>query len=145
MSNTTFALVFVLCVNVILFLAQAAIDDINPGGDFYNCEGSLLSKFDAGNCSGSTHTLADGSPISLLPSAEPIEAGDGGLFTDIFGSIKTFFTDTLGLGYLSDMISAPKRFLSVMGLPDAFAFAIAALWYGITLFLIVSFFWGRDA
>jgi hypothetical protein len=89
------------------------------------------------------HVLDDSNPAGRLPSSEAIEAGDGSIFTDMFNSIKSFFTDTLGLGYLADLLSAPKNFLQVLGLPDAFSWGVAALWYGFTLFLVVAFFWGR--
>lgn len=142
------ALIIVLSVNLILFLGQAAIADLSPrvggtGQAFYNSEGSLICKFDANACTGSSHVLDDSDPASRLPSSEAIEAGDGSLFTDMFNSIKSFFTDTLGLGYLTDLLAAPKNFLAIFGLPEAFSWGISALWYGFSLLVIVAFFWGR--
>lgn len=142
------ALVIVLSVNLLLFLGQASIIHIateagETGGSFYEEGGSLLCRFDKNACAGTTYDLSDDDPAGYLPSSEAIEADDGGLFTDMFASIKRFFTDTLGLGYLTDLLSAPKVFLSVIGLPNEVAWALGALWYGFTLFVIVAFFWGR--
>lgn len=140
-------LITVLCVNAVLFMGQASIMNLQAeaGGtqDFYNAKGSLLCRFDANGCNSSTYVLDDSDPASKLPSSEPIAAGDGSFFTDMFSSIKRFFTDTLGLGYLADLLAAPKNFLSMLGLPNEYTFALAALWYCFTLFVIVAFFWGR--
>jgi hypothetical protein len=141
-------LIIVLSVNVILFLGQSAIADLQPqvgenGQEFYNAQGSLLCKFDTNGCTGVTNSLSDSDPGAYLPSSEPISAGDGSVFTDMFSSIKQFFTETLGLGYLTDLLSAPKNFLGFLGVPAAFAWAVSALWYGFSLLIIIAFFWGR--
>lgn len=142
------ALIIVLSVNLMLFLGQGAIANLAPsvggsGQTFYDAHGSLLCKFDSNNCASSSHVLDDSDPANRLPTSAAIEAGDGSLFTDMFNSIKSFFTNTLGLGYLTDLLAAPKNFLQVLGLPEAFSWGVAALWYGFTLLVIVAFFWGR--
>jgi hypothetical protein len=142
------ALAIVLCINVMLFTAQLSIlnvgieEGLSPG-TFYNAQGSLLCKMDGNNCSGTEYVLNDTDPTGLYPDNEPIDSGDGNFFTDMFGSIKTFFSDTLGLGYIMDILSAPTTILKMIGLPSEISFALGALWYAFSLLIILAFFWGR--
>lgn len=140
MGNTTTALVFVMILNVLMFLGQVAILDMNPTGTvYYNSNGSLLTSFDKGD-----NILDSDSAIGSLPEADgSISPTTGNLFTDTFSSIKNWFTKTTGLNYLYGIISAPYNLLKAMHLPTAFCFALGTLWYAVTLFLIVSFFWGK--
>lgn len=147
MSNLTNALAVVIGINVIMFLAQAAILELEPeGSSFYNCEGSIIASFDKNNCTSATYVLDDSNPKDLLPTgAKSVDPDTGNIFTDAFTGIKTWLLDSLGLSYLANILSAPTNMLKAMGLPDAFSFAVGALWYGVTLFLIVAFLFGRDA
>lgn len=147
MSNLTSALILVLAVNVVMFLGQAAILEINPEGSrFYNCEGSILATLDQGNCTAGTYVLDDTDPAGRLPSGESsVSPETGNVFTDAFTAAKSWFLDSLGLSYLVAILAAPVSFLSAIGLPSAFSFAVGVLWYGVTLFLIVAFILGRDA
>lgn len=146
MSNLTNALAIVIGINVLLFLAQASVLELDSGsGTFYNCEGTILSEFDTGNCT-STNYVLDDNPTSLIPSgSSSVNPDTGNIFTDAFSGIKNWFLDITGVSYLIAIVSAPTNFLKVMGLPSAFAFAVGALWYGVTLFLIIAFMFGRDA
>jgi hypothetical protein len=141
-------LIVVLSVNLMLFFGQFAISDIRTqiGGDtqqLYNAQGSLICAMDSGGCVGEGFDLNNADPAGDLPSSEAIEAGDGSIFTDMFNSIKSFFTDTLGLKYITQMLSAPYAFLVAIGLPNAFAFGLGAVWYLFSLFVVIAFFWGR--
>ena len=80
-----------------------------------------------------------------LPSgaATTISPDTGLAFTDIFVSTKTWFVDQTGLGFLLSVFSGPKVILVFMGLPEALAWAISALWYGLSLLVVVTFIWGR--
>lgn len=145
MGNLTIALVFVLVLNVLMFLAQATIMDLNPEGtQFHNREGTMLESFNKGELD-EDPILDTQSITDDLPEAEgTISATTGNLFTDIFSSVKNWFAKATGLAYLYGILSAPYNMLKAMHLPNAFTYAIGTLWYGITLFLIVSFFWGKD-
>ena len=140
MGNISTALVIVLAINVMLFLGQASALAMNPDGvRFLNTDGSLLNDFDQGN-----YTTPN-TPDALLPSGEAsVDAETGNIFTDIFSASKSWILDTTGLGYLVNLLGAPANFLKAIGLPGAFAWAIGALWYGMTLFLVVAFIFGRD-
>lgn len=145
MSNLTVALVFVLTVNALLFLAQASVMDLNPDGEgFYNAEGSLISNF-AENNDVNNPVLNKEKIVNSLPEGEAtISPETGNLFTDTFSSVKRWFTGLPGINYIYGIVMAPYNMLKAMNLPNAFAFAIGSLWYGVTLFLIVAFFWGKE-
>lgn len=148
MGNLTTALVIVLAINVVLFLAQASMIGINPdASQFYKCEGTMLSTFDKQNCiSGSNYDLNKGVGQDGLPSGSPtIETNTGNIFTDTFNAVRSWLLTSLGLQYLFDLLSAPYTFLQLFGLPAAFAFALSALWYGVTLFLLINWIKGGSA
>lgn len=140
MGNNTLALVIVMSINVMLFLGQAAALELNPDGtQYYNNEGTLLNSFRGGN-----YTLPN-NPDELLPSGESsVNPETGNIFTDTFSATRSWLLETTGLGYLINLLGAPAQFLYSIGLPAAFSWAIGALWYGITLFILVSWIIGRD-
>lgn len=140
MGNNSVALVIVLSINVMMFLGQAAAISMNPSGTvFYNNEGSLLSDFDRGN-----YTVPN-DPNDLIPTGEAsVNPETGNIFTDTFSATRSWILETTGLGYLVNLLGAPAQFLYSIGLPAAFAWAVGAMWYAFTLFVIVSFILGRD-
>lgn len=147
MGNMTVALVFVLTLNILMFLSQTAITEINPDGTvFFNCEGSMLKTFDKEQCIGTNYVLDDSGITGELPQSEgAISPTTGNFFTDVVSSIKDWFTTLPGINYLYAMLSAPYNLLKNIGAPGALSFALGTLWYGVTFFLVVSFIWGgRD-
>lgn len=141
------ALAIVLSINALLFLGQVAALEMNPEGpvQFYNCQGSILGQLETGSCAGPTYILNDTNPSNLLPSqGSQIQISNGNIFTDTFSAAISWLTQTTGLNYLYQIVSAPSNFLKALGLPQQFSFAIGALWYGFTFFLIVAYIMGRD-
>lgn len=146
-DNLTMALGIVLAINLMLFLGQHALNNINPssGINLMNPEGSTLCQFDANECKDGNYTIASTDPTTYLPSSSTSvsTSTQGNEFTDAFTSIKDWFIQKTGIGYILGLVSAPANFLQAIGLPDAFSWAIGALWYGLTLFLLIAFLWGR--
>lgn len=142
MSNLTQALVIVLAINAVLWLGQVAVLEVNPTGTtFFNADGTTLQSFDSGN-----YTLNDDDPATVLPSAESsVSPETGNIFTDAFTGIKNWFLESTGLNYVFSVLGAPYRFLKAAGLPSQFTFVLGSMWYGITLFLVIAFMFGRDA
>ena len=138
-------LAIVLAVNAMLFLGQVAALSINPDGpQFYNCAENILGTFDSNNCTG-TYVLDVADPSGQLPGAgSSIEVDSGNVFTDTFSSAIDWFTRSTGLQYLFNILAAPNNFLIAIGVPDAFAFIVGAMWYGFTLLTIIAFILGRD-
>lgn len=140
-SNLTTALIIILCIDAVLFLGQLAIADINPDGpSFLNYEDSFISGFDAGN-----YTLDQENIANKLPTGEAsVSAETGNIFTDLFSSARSWFLDTTGLGYVLNILGGPVTYLGYLGTPPGFTYAVAFIWYGLTLFLIVGFIFGRN-
>lgn len=146
MGNLTVALSFVMILNVLMFSGQATMLNLDKDSTiYYNCEGTLMETFDKNKCVG-TPELDESDIESILPDAEEnISPETGNIFTDIFSSIKNWFSKIRGIKYLYNILKAPYNIVKAIGLPQEIAYGLGALWYGTTLFLIVAFFWGRDA
>ena len=141
MTNTTIALVFVMMINLLMFLTQTAILDINPDApEFWTGDGTVMEGYDAGGQVIDSKNLNDD-----LPTVQnTVNVDDNKLYTDIFGSIKGWFGSSKGIRYLTTILLTPYVILNVMGLPTSFVWAVGTMWYGLTLFLVIAFFWGRE-
>lgn len=144
MSNLTTALTIILAINVMFIVGQIAVNEIaEEEFIFYNCEGSIHSEL--GTCNG-TYALNTGDSVNLLPSGEStsVDEETGSVFTDAFTGIKTWLLESLGLKYVVQILSTPYDIMIAIGLPSSFAFAVGGLWYGVTLFLLLAFLFGRE-
>lgn len=141
MGNLTIGAIFVLSLNVLLFLSQASIMNINPEGtNFYTHNGTILASFEKGD-----NILDTESSLDALPENQGAVTVEGGnIFTDVVASIKGWVAEKTGLRYVYNILSAPYNMLKMMGLPNAFVFAIGTLWYGVTLISVILVIWGRN-
>lgn len=138
-DNLIVILFVILAVDVIFLLAQTSISELNPSGtQFYDYDNSFIKDFDAGN-----QTIDTSHAGLALPSGESAVNEEDSSFTDMFKTGKSWFLDVTGLSYLINFLGAPVIFLSMIGLPSLFVFALGALWGGSTLFLIIAFLLGR--
>lgn len=145
MGSLQTALIFVLFVNVFLWLSQVAVMELNPDSSgFYNPEGSLIAGFDSTGDLENPSLDKEGIPANLPTGEGSVSPETGNFFTDLFASIKSWFISTPGISYIYGVVMAPYNMLSAMGVPEAFRFIIGGFWYGLTIFLIVAFFWGRE-
>lgn len=136
-SNMVFGVTLILMLNFVFYLATPAINSygLSNNPDF----GRNASLID-----GYTESQTD--PAGQLPNiAQDVETeGDGGFFTDIFNSVKSFFgTAGAGLSFLNAFLTALPSFLRAIGLPSIITTAVSAFWYGSALLIFVSFMWGR--
>lgn len=135
------AVMIVLSLNLVMFFVGYGIEDLG-GTNPFNYSDNALSKYNVGNA---TSFDVPNNVSTYLPggAGTTISPDTGLAFTDIFTSVKNWFVDTLGLGHLLNFLSGPKNLLVAMNLEPAAAWAITALWYGVTLFLLIAFIWGR--
>lgn len=144
MSNLTIASIFVLTLNILMWLSQVAILDLNPTGTtFYNCNGSMLETFGSG-CSENAVLNTQDVTDKLPSSGETISTDTGNFFTDVFNNVLSWVKETTGLGYLISILSAPYNLLKVLNLPNAFVYAVGTLWYGVSFMIFIAFIWGRE-
>lgn len=147
MSDTiTKALIFVLALDVILFLGQISVNyvaiEMNKAPPFiFNTQNSLLNE------AGSNYTVNTSGIEGRLFQSETVPSPDtsGGFFTDTVRDVKNWFVQNIpGLNYLIGIVGAPASYLAVIGAPTEVSFSIGALWLILTVFLIVAFIVGRN-
>lgn len=144
MGNATIAMVFVVVLNMLMWLSQVAVINLNPSGEvFYHCDDSLIESV-GGNCTTYNSSVLNSDATDLLPSGQSVQVATSNPFTDIFNNILGWFKNTWGIKYLYQIVSAPSAILSGIGLPSEVAFALGALWYSISIFVVLAFLWGRD-
>lgn len=146
-ETVTVAFWTVLCINAMLFLGQIAIIETSSDAiRFINCEGNILGQLEAGGCNSTgSYILDDGDPTGRISNSggTSIDPDTGFQYTDSYTGLKGFFLNTLGLGYLGTVFSAPYNFLKALHLPQAFAFTIGSLWYAFTIIIIIAWLFGR--
>lgn len=141
MGNLTTVLVFVLIANVIMIMAQVSIDHINISNplNIYTTTGTILDKTGYANVTNTSDIT------TYLPEDSGIvQDSTGNFFVDVTSKVKSFFSKTIGLSYVYDIATAPGRMIAAMNLPAEFTFLIGSFWYGLTIFLVVSFIFGRE-
>ena len=143
MTNMTVATIFVVALNVLMFLCSTAMVNLNPDGPVcYNVEGSLIGETmeSQGNLS-----VSETDALDDLPGSQgTVTIGDAIGFTDIFNNILGWFKSAPGVRYVYGVVSAPYNVFKCMGLPAEFVVAIGTLWYMVSLLILVAFLWGRE-
>jgi len=142
MANSTLALIFVVLVNILIWFSQLAMIDLagDDATNFYNCEGTMIDDF--GDCE--DYTFNSEVEDNLPGSEGTVNPSEGNIFTDIFNNILSWFKTAPGIRYLYAMVTAPYSLLVAIGLPTEICFGLGMLWYIISLFVVVSFLWGRE-
>lgn len=131
------ALVIVLALNVLLFLAQTAMTDLNPGGvQIFNFDESYLDQFNNGN-----FTLDEDVSNDLPSSANTVAVDVGGnFFTDTFATIRDWLVDTIpGVRLLLNVVNAVPNFLKSFGMPAELSFALGVMWHAIVFIFVLIF------
>ena len=143
METIDLFLAIILGINAMLFLGQAAILHLNPEATtFYSCAGTTIGSLSSNNCQGGQTYLNDTDPSSKFPSAEgSISPETGNIFTDWFTAAKNWLLQATGLHYLTDILGAPSNFMKALGADPDFAFIVGALWYALSLFVVIT--WAR--
>jgi hypothetical protein len=146
MADTiTKALIFVLALDLILFLGQISVNYVaagmgRPPPFIYNSTGDILDNTGAGyvvNTGNIEGRLYDNPPI--------VEQDTGSFFSDAVNGIKNWFVANIpGLNYLIAIVAAPASYLAVIGAPIEVSFGIGAFWFVLTVFLIVMVITGRN-
>lgn len=139
-GNLTITLVIILLIDVLFLFTQTAITEINPSGsDYFRYNQSLISGADTGG-----YNLNQTSYGSAIPATESGVTTEGNLFTDSFRTIKGWFTKPAqSLNYFIRFLGGPTSYLYDIGLPHVVTFALGTFWYLLTLFLLLSYLFGR--
>lgn len=144
MSNLTIATAFVVILNVMMWLSQTAMIDMNPDGPtMYNTNGSIIDESIKGSGNG---TILKDTVIEDLPSSAGTVATSEStsIFTDIFNNILSWMKSAPGIRHIYGVVSAPYNILKAMNLPTQFVVGIGTIWYLISLTIVLAFLWGRE-
>lgn len=142
MGNLTTALVFVLVINCMLYVTQLTLNELNPDSpvSFLNTtHGNMIAQLDSGG-----NTLNEDVTGPFPGGQGATEPTGTGQDWDVFSKITEWFKNTWGIKYVYGIVTAPYYILQYI-LPQALAFVVGAIWYGITIMLIIAFIFGRDA
>lgn len=139
MDGLEYSLIVIICVNLMLVMGQFSAQHVNPGfqGSVVDCAKSPLGQY--GDCSSGTNYSIDTSNPGLPTASASVDATTGSVFTDLYNTVKGFFSDTLGLKYVVAVLGAPASFLKGMGLDPDFSSLIGGAWWIINFLLIVSY------
>lgn len=141
-GNMEILTLFVVALNVLMWLSQVAMLDMNPSGPtMYNAEGTIIGETikDQGNRS----VLEDDVLGDLPSSAGTVQTSESGFFTDIFNNILGWMKSAPGIRHIYGVVSAPYNVLTALGLPREAVVGIGSLWYLVSLTVVLAFLWGR--
>lgn len=137
------ALLFVLMLNVFVFLGATSMEKVNPelAVSFFNYEGSWLEGKDRfGN-----FTL-DGNLNDAIPDSQStVGVETGNVFTDTWRTISGWLTERIpGYSFMERMVNGPYVLLSHpdLGIPAEISFAVTWIWHMLGIFLFVAFIRG---
>jgi hypothetical protein len=147
MKSSGLALMFILILDLLVFISSYAMSEVNNDYDaLLGYEGTLYQKLDSGN---KTYNLNNTAYDDMIPGAATIEGGANEGYTDIFSSISGWISGTasaVGTGFkmLINILNGPTNLLLLMNITGMLAFMIKAFWYALTVFFIVAFMFGRE-
>lgn len=141
-------LIIILAVDVMLMLGQVSANNISSKYDFdspsfFDKEASFINRFDEGGY----HIITNSSGI--IPETEnSVSTETGNVFTDGARSLRTWFSKSTGVvvsgwNYFTSFLSGPTGYLTDIGAPIEFVFGFGALWYGLTVLLIILLIFNR--
>lgn len=140
MRMSVASLLFVLFIDIILFMANTAAVDIGAPTTMYNYDGSIIEKYNKGTVD---HPVLKNFNSTSLPSEiKGVDTSGGNPFTDTFSTIKNWLLDVTGVSFLLEIINAFPNFLSSIGLPEVFVFVIGFLWHAYSIFMFILFLKG---
>lgn len=135
MNTLMYSLIIVLSINAMLILTQTGMNSVDPQAQQIYSGNGVLEQ----------HNMNSSDPLQELPSKSgSVNTDTGNFFIDITGSALNWLAQTTGLDTFIAAVKAPYTFLLTLGFPVSIAQPIAALWYLVTLALIVLVIWGRS-
>lgn len=141
-GNMEILTLFVVALNVLMWLSQVAMINLNPDAPtMYNSEGTIIGE--TINEQGNRSVLQDDVLGDLPSSAGTVQTESSGFFTDIFNNILGWMKSAPGIRHIYGIVSAPYNVLNALGLPREAVVGIGSLWYLVSLTVVLAFLWGR--
>jgi hypothetical protein len=137
-TNLLSGLVIFLVISGVLGMANLAVKNYNADATFADGD-NVLDQY--GNRTAGT--INEFSGDDLPESEDSVSAETGNVFTDLFRTAKNWILNTAGAQYVIGILGAPAQLLNGMNLPTSVVWFIATMWYGIFIFLIISWLLNR--
>jgi len=139
-----FLWVIMAVITTILFMFQASVDTVSTeAGVIFNTEGTLMEVYNLNTSGGYTLNQDFNEGVPELPSEVSTDSSSD--YTDIFKSIKTWFTGTtLGKSGLiiKNLFYAIPNALIGTGMPDFMSYGLGVMWVLFAMFSFVMFMRG---
>ncbi|RKZ03351.1 hypothetical protein DRQ25_17850 [Candidatus Fermentibacteria bacterium] len=138
-DNLTNILLIVIGLNFLMFVVGQGLIEVG-GYDPFSLDQNLLQQYNQNG----TYTLPS-DVADQLPSGEAttISVDTGLSYTDTFTANKVWWLRVPGLGFVASVLSGPALLLGLAHFPPALAWAVASMWYIISLFVLVGYIIGR--
>jgi len=133
-------LAFVVVLNFMFFGAQTGINNVYAEDDdvsnFFNYDGSMISKYDAGD-----YVLNQSTADALPSTTGGISVEDNSnFFTDVFSTVRDWFIDKVpGARIFLGFLFAVPNMLNMMNLPSEIVFGLSFIWYTLAVVLVILF------
>ena len=130
--------IIMISINVILFMVQISSDKINPdSSSLYTYEGSFMQDYDSGDY------ILNQNESGIIPTSEgSVSPTTGNLFTDVFASVKNWFSNSLGGKYFTQLLWGIPNILKSLSIPSEIAFALGVFWHTLTVISFIVFLKG---
>lgn len=144
-------LVIILVVDVLLFFGQVAVNQVRAdydleGNNFFVMNQSFIQRFNDGT--NGNYVIITNSSGVIPEASDSVSTETGNLFTDSARSIKTWLAKTTGgvvtgWNYFTNFLGGPTHYFNNINAPQEFVFGFGALWYGLTLLLLILLIFNR--
>jgi hypothetical protein len=143
-------LMIILVVDVLLLFGQIGSNSIaneygleNNDSALFDLDKSFIQQFDQGD-----YVVVTNSSGVIPEATDSVSTETGNLFTDSVKSLTSWFSKTTGSvvtgwDYFTNFLGGPTHYLGNLGAPIIFVFGFGALWYGLTLLLLILLIFNR--
>lgn len=139
-SNLLSGLIIFLVVSGVLGMANLGVKNYNEDSTFADGD-NVLDQY-GNRTSGTIKEFG----AEELPESEDAVSGEdqgGNIFTDLFRTARTWILQSSGAQYIIGILGAPVQLLNGMNIPTSIVWFIGSMWYGIFVFLIISWLLNR--
>jgi hypothetical protein len=154
MGNLSNVLILMFCLSTVFVLAGISMHNINPTNNnvLYDCDATIMAQY--GTCTnndlnGATPNTDANRVTSNLPTIDSSQTSIVNVvvqtISNVFSSIGTWISQTLGLTYLQSAMSTPKLVLNLAGIPAVYVWAFAGLFIALTVFYFIDWMKGAFA
>jgi len=142
MGTITTMTVFVWVLNVMIFMSQIAMLEINPESAYFSATNTVLQEYTIDNNLSMPSETEVSSELDITSSSDVSEGGTGIFFIDAIASVKQWIQNKIN--YFVKIVMGPYNILNAIpGLPKQFVGLVSLIWYATSILLLVLTIFGR--